>query len=222
MIRNLRTINLIIRGLPRNLIVCLPTLECAYTIWRFLEECFPNYSLKNLDEILQKSIAFHRMKPSDHKFDDCLFELRDLMRAKGDVGVISIIISQVIIIHKYAHCHGHTSNESLSLGDDQSQDNVEHGYYDEDDDSDFDLDMSMRHFDLMANLRGYMAGGKEWALDSGCTDNMTGDKDMFRELAENDDPRKYVTFGVNSKGRVVGLGKVAISHDSSIQNAMPF
>ena len=58
MIPNLRTINLIIRGLPRNLIVCLPTLECAYTIWRFLEERFPNYSLKNLDVILQKSIAF--------------------------------------------------------------------------------------------------------------------------------------------------------------------
>ena len=65
-----------------------------------------------------------------------------------------------------------------------------------------------------------MAGGKEWILDSGCTDHMTGDKDMFRELAENDDPRKYVTFGDNSKGKVVGLGKVAISHDSSIQNVI--
>ena len=40
MIRNLRTINLIIRGLPRNLIGCLPTFDCAYTIWRFLEERF--------------------------------------------------------------------------------------------------------------------------------------------------------------------------------------
>ena len=78
----------------------------------------------------------------------------------------------------------------------------------------------MRHFGLMENLRGYMAGGKEWVLDSGCTDHMTGDKDMFRELAENDGPRKYVTFGDNSKGKVVGLGKVAISHDSSIQNVM--
>ena len=40
---------------------------------------------------------------------------------------------------------------------------------------------------------------------------MTGDKDMFHELADNDSPRKYVTFGDNSKGKVVGLGKVAIS-----------
>ena len=49
---------------------------------------------------------------------------------------------------------------------------------------------------------------------------MTGDKDMFHELADNDSPRKYVTFGDDSKGKVVGLGKVAISHDSSIQNVM--
>ena len=47
----------------------------------------------------------------------------------------------------------------------------------------------MRHFGLMANLRGYMVGGKEWVLDSGCTDHMTGDKDMFHELAENDGPQ---------------------------------
>ena len=40
MIRNLRTINLIIRGLPKKLVASLPTLDCAYTIWRFLEEQF--------------------------------------------------------------------------------------------------------------------------------------------------------------------------------------
>ena len=61
MIHNLRTINLIIRRLPRNLIGHLPTLDCAYTIWRFLEERFPNYSLENLDEILHKSIALNKM-----------------------------------------------------------------------------------------------------------------------------------------------------------------
>ena len=73
---------------------------------------------------------------------------------------------------------------------------------------------------LWQNHRGYMSGGKEWVLDSGCTDHMTGDKDMFRGLAENDGPQKYATLGDNSKGKVVGLGKVSISHDSSIQNAM--
>ena len=96
MIRNLRTINLIIRGLHKHLIGHLPTLDCAYTIWRFLEERFLNYSLKNLDEILHKSIALNKMNPNDPKFGNCLFELRDLMRAKGDVGITSNFISEAI------------------------------------------------------------------------------------------------------------------------------
>ena len=171
MIRNLRTVELIIRGLPRNLIRCLPILKCAYTIWKFLEELFPNYSLKCLDEILHKSIALIKMSSNDPKFGDCLFELTNLTSAKGDVGIISNIISEVIRIHRDEHCYSHTSNGSPSLGNDQLQDEIEHGYYDEDDDddSDYDLDDAMRHFGLMENLRGYMAGGKEWVLDSGCT-----------------------------------------------------
>ena len=40
MIHHLRTVNLITRGLPRNLIACLPTLECAYTIGSFLRNNF--------------------------------------------------------------------------------------------------------------------------------------------------------------------------------------
>ena len=127
------------------------------------------------------------MNSNDPKFGDYLFELTNLMRAKGDVGIISDIISEAIKIHKEDHCQTH-SNESPSLGFDPPHDDVEHGYYDEDDDDDFDLDDAMRHFGLMANLRGYMVGGKEWVLDSGCTDHMTGDKDMFRELADNDSP----------------------------------
>ena len=142
MIRNIRTINLIIRGLPKNLIASLPTLDCAYTIWKFLEERFPDYSLKNLDEILHKSIALSKMNSSDPSFGDCLFELTNLMRAKGDVRIISNIISEAIRIHKDDHCDDHLSNELPSLGVGQSQDDVEHGYYDEDDDSDFDLDES--------------------------------------------------------------------------------
>ena len=81
-----------------------------------LEEQFPDYSLKNLDEILHKSIALSKMNSNDPKLDDCLFELRDLMRVKGDVGIISNIISEAIRIHKDEHCDDHISNESLSLG----------------------------------------------------------------------------------------------------------
>ena len=94
------------------------------------------------------------MNPNDPKFGDCLFELPDLMRAKGDIGIISNIIFEAIRIHRDSHCHDHKTNESLPLGNNQPQDDVEHGYYDEDDDSDYDLDVSMRHFGLMANLRG--------------------------------------------------------------------
>ena len=108
---SLYMINLITRGLPRNLIGHLPTLDCAYTIWRFLEERFLDYSLKNLDEILHKSIALNKMNPNDPKFGDCLFELRDLMCAKGDVGIISNIISEAIRIHRDEHCQNHISNE---------------------------------------------------------------------------------------------------------------
>ena len=104
------------------------------------------------------------MSTSDPKFDDCLFEVTNLMRAKGDVGIISNIISEAIRIHRDEHCQNHISNESLSLGDDHLQDDAKRGYYDEDDDNDFDLEESMRHFGLMANLRGYMAGGKGWVL----------------------------------------------------------
>ena len=64
--------------------------------------------------ILQKSIALSKMNPRDPKIGDCLFELRDLMRAKGDVGIISNIISEVIRIHRDEYCYDHTSNESPS------------------------------------------------------------------------------------------------------------
>ena len=39
-----------------------------------------------------------------------------------------------------------------------------HQQFEDDDDSDYDLNDAMRHLGLMANLRGYMAGGKEGFL----------------------------------------------------------
>ena len=119
MIHNLRTIELIIRGLPKNLIASLPTLNCAYTIWKFLEERFPDYSLKNLDEILHKSIALSKMNSNDPTFGNCLFELTNLMHAKGDVEIINDIILKAIRIHKSNH-FDHLSNELPSLGNDES------------------------------------------------------------------------------------------------------
>jgi hypothetical protein len=145
------------------------------------------------------------------------------MRAKGDVTTINNIIIEALRIHKLEHCHDHNPNESLVLYDEDfplDDDNVEHGYYDEDELFDIEYEKIMKNLSLMANFKDYMSGGKEWILDSGCTDHMTGDREMFEEITPNHGPRRYVTFGDNSKGKVLGLGKVAISHDSSIQNVM--
>ena len=49
---------------------------------------------------------------------------------------------------------------------------------------------------------------------------MTGDPRMFTSLDEEVDGQERITFGDNSKGKVKGLGKVAISNDHSISNVL--
>ncbi|CAN0920190.1 hypothetical protein LINGRAHAP2_LOCUS31894, partial [Linum grandiflorum] len=46
----------------------------------------------------------------------------------------------------------------------------------------------------------------EWYLDSGCSHHMTGDARLFSETTYKKEGR--VTFGDNSKGRIVGRGTV--------------
>ncbi|WVZ98408.1 hypothetical protein U9M48_043858 [Paspalum notatum var. saurae] len=65
----------------------------------------------------------------------------------------------------------------------------------------------------------YKTGGKHWVLDSGCTQHMTGNGGMFTSLEDPGD-KEQVTFGDNSKGKVIGLGKIAISNDLSISNVL--
>jgi hypothetical protein len=48
-------------------------------------------------------------------------------------------------------------------------------------------------------------------LDSGCTNHMTGEKEMFISFEENDCPSGIITFGDNSEGNVHGYGKIAIT-----------
>lgn len=48
---NVKTINLIIRGLPRNVLNHMKNFECAYTLWKDLEKRYLDYSLKPLDII---------------------------------------------------------------------------------------------------------------------------------------------------------------------------
>ena len=54
-------------------------------------------------------------------------------------------------------------------------------------------------------------------LNSGCTQHMTGDSRMFSLIKSNDQNGiASITFGDNGKGKVKGLGKIAISNDMSI------
>jgi hypothetical protein len=58
-------------------------------------------------------------------------------------------------------------------------------------------------------------------LDSGCTQHMTGDMRMFTEMSEECcSTYDSITFGDNRKGKVKGLGKIAISNDHSISNVL--
>ena len=66
----------------------------------------------------------------------------------------------------------------------------------------------------------YKTGESHWIIDSGCTQHMTGDPRMFTSLDEEVDGQERITFGDNSKGKVKGLGKVAISNDHSIFNVL--
>ena len=49
---------------------------------------------------------------------------------------------------------------------------------------------------------------------------MTGDPRMFTSLDEEVDEQERITFGDNSKGKVKGLGKLAISNDHSISDVL--
>ena len=49
---------------------------------------------------------------------------------------------------------------------------------------------------------------------------MTGDPRMFTTLDEEVDGQERITFCDNSKGKVSGLGKVAISNDHSTSNVL--
>ena len=58
----------------------------------------------------------------------------------------------------------------------------------------------------------------KWYFDSGCSRHMTGDKMKFCLLTENDGGQ--VTFGGNSKGKIIGSEKVGKSLSSCIDDVM--
>jgi hypothetical protein len=57
-------------------------------------------------------------------------------------------------------------------------------------------------------------------LDSGCTNHMTRDKEMFTSFEENDCSSDIIMFGDNSEERVLRYGKIAITTDHSISKVL--
>ena len=58
-------------------------------------------------------------------------------------------------------------------------------------------------------------------LDSRCTQHMTEDARMFNSInSSGNNDYDSITFGDNGKGKVKGLGKIAISNDFSISNVL--
>ena len=57
-------------------------------------------------------------------------------------------------------------------------------------------------------------------IDSGCTNHITEERSMFSIIEENDSPSENIVFGDDGKGKVINLGKVAISNDHSLSNIL--
>ena len=57
-------------------------------------------------------------------------------------------------------------------------------------------------------------------FDSGCTNHMTGAKEMLDQFIEDANRKSSITFGDNSQGKVLAYGKVAIMKDLSLENGM--
>src|SRR6266508_2106348 len=66
----------------------------------------------------------------------------------------------------------------------------------------------------------YKSGGQHWVMDSGCSQHMTGNSHIFSTLEEGDHDRDHITLGDNSRKKLIGLGKIAITNDLSIQNVL--
>ncbi|KAK1685797.1 hypothetical protein QYE76_046645 [Lolium multiflorum] len=70
------------------------------------------------------------------------------------------------------------------------------------------------------SIWGYSSGGPKWVFDSGCTNHMTGGKGVLDQFIEDINKKSSITFGDNSKGKVLGYGKVAISKDLCLETVM--
>nr|ABF96973.1 retrotransposon protein, putative, Ty1-copia subclass [Oryza sativa Japonica Group] len=73
---------------------------------------------------------------------------------------------------------------------------------------------------MSKHVVAYSSGGSSWVVDSGCTNHMTGERSMFTSLDEEGGSRENIVFGDDGKGKVMGLGKIAISKNQSLSNVL--
>jgi hypothetical protein len=66
----------------------------------------------------------------------------------------------------------------------------------------------------------YKFDERHWVLDSGCTQHLTKNGRMLSSIDNEGSEYDKITFGDNSKGKVKGLSKIAISNDLSISNVL--
>jgi hypothetical protein len=56
-------------------------------------------------------------------------------------------------------------------------------------------------------------------LDSGCTNHMTGNKDMFHSLQLTQEAQE-IMFGDSGKSEVIGIGNISITDHQSLSNVL--
>ena len=60
----------------------------------------------------------------------------------------------------------------------------------------------------------------EWVLDSGCTNHMTGDRNLLTNAPLTPSHLKHITYTDKGKIKALGLGQVAISKDRHMEKVM--
>ena len=60
----------------------------------------------------------------------------------------------------------------------------------------------------------------EWVLDSGCTNHMTGDRNILTNAPLTPSHLKHITYTDKGKRNLFGLGKVAVSKDRHMDKVM--
>src|SRR3954470_5541313 len=73
---------------------------------------------------------------------------------------------------------------------------------------------------ILILLQEKSSGRTEWVMDSGCTNHMTGDRNLLMESSLSPSSKKTITFADKGKSKVLGLERVAISRDQYINKVM--